>query len=179
MKRLSVLSGATLFFAAGVAACDRAPASPSSVMGSADASVEAKPPANVPATALFRCPGDCTAGDAIRGDGSGSYPAVLNSNSEFVPRPAERPRDSSRLRTRHRVRRLPPGLHHGDQCGRAPDERHQSGDRQRSQQRPGEHSRRRDMAVVPSGELRNGSERRDDSVDRSIQPLGLPWVDDP
>jgi hypothetical protein len=53
-------------------------------MGSANASVEAKPPSNVPATVAFRCPGDCTAGDAIRGDGLGSYPASINANSELT-----------------------------------------------------------------------------------------------
>lgn len=82
MTRFLLLSGVALI-AMAAAACERTPLMPSAVVSSSEASAAAKPPASVPALAAFRCPGDCATGDAIRGDGNGSYSAVLNSNSEF------------------------------------------------------------------------------------------------
>jgi hypothetical protein len=80
--RLLVLP-ATVLIAVSAAACNGTPVSPGAVAPYTASSTAAKPPANVAATAQFRCPGDCSAGDAIRGDGGANYAAGLNSNSEF------------------------------------------------------------------------------------------------
>lgn len=78
MNRFVTLFGLALAVAAG-AACDQAPTAPSVVPSSNEASLHAKPGSStLPATAIFRCPGDCSLDDKIRGDGAGSYSAVLN-----------------------------------------------------------------------------------------------------